>query len=123
MARVFLDANILIDLVEKRGSIKGKDLEVHQVFISPLSVHILMYVTKRKISYPKLKEIISQFGQVVLDRDLVDRALSGPTSDFEDNIQLHSAAEAECDLFLTSDTKLLRLKFFGKVEIISEMPK
>lgn len=37
----------------------------------------------------------------------------------EDNIQLHSAAEAECDFFLTSDDKLLKIKFFGKTEIKS----
>ena len=122
MARVFLDANILIDLVEKRGRVTSRDLDVHQVFISPLSVHILMYTTKKKIPYPRLKGIISQFGQVIFDDILVNKSLDGPTSDFEDNIQLHSAAEAECDIFLTNDERLLNLKFFGKAAILPTIP-
>lgn len=35
--------------------------------------------------------------------------------------QLHSAAEAECDYFLTSDKKLLAMKFFGKTRIVSTL--
>ncbi len=121
MARVYLDANILIDLVEKRGQITSKDLQIHQTFISPLSIHILMYVTKRKIPYPRLKHIISQFGQVIFDWTLTDKALSGPTSDFEDNVQLQSSAEADCDYFLTADQELLDMKFFGKVRVVSSL--
>lgn len=49
--------------------------------------------------------------------DILDKALDGPSADLEDNIQLHSAAEAEADLFLTNDEGLLNLKFFGKTEI------
>lgn len=45
--------------------------------------------------------------------------MEGPTKDLEDNIQLHSAAEAESDIFLTADKKLVDMKFFGKTQIIS----
>lgn len=47
--------------------------------------------------------------------------LSGPTVDFEDNVQLHSAAEAECEIFLTEDKKLLKLGFFGKTHVVSQI--
>lgn len=48
------------------------------------------------------------------------KALEGPTVDFEDNTQLHSAAEAECDYFLTNDEKLLKMKFFGKTRLTNK---
>lgn len=56
---------------------------------------------------------------IPFDSAIAEKALVGPTSDFEDNVQLHSAAEAECDIFLTEDKKLSDMKFFGKVRIDS----
>lgn len=120
MAKVFLDTNVLIDLVEKRGKITPDELNDHDVFISPLSVHILMYITKRKVPYDNLSNIInSSFTYISFDKNMADLASIGPTNDFEDNVQLHSAAEAQCDFFLTEDKKLLDMKFFGKVTIAS----
>ncbi len=52
-----------------------------------------------------------------------ERALQGPTTDVEDNIQLHSSVEAGCDLFLTHDEALLNLTFFGKMRIASRLPQ
>ena len=119
MARVFLDANIFIDLAENRGKISTDDLDNHDLFVSALLPHILMYITKRKVPFEKLSSlIIDSFTIVSFDHSICYKALDGPTSDFEDNVQLHSAAEAECDLFLTNDRRLLGLKFFGKARII-----
>jgi hypothetical protein len=42
---------------------------------------------------------IDKFQLVDISEDIVIRALQGPTPDFEDNVQLHSAANAECNLF------------------------
>lgn len=102
MARVFLDTNLL--------------------FISPLSTHILFYARKLKVPDHEVNELQEQFGIVPLTKYVLDKALEGPTNDLEDNIQLHSGAEADCDIFLTSDEKLLKLKFFGKMELKSTLP-
>lgn len=59
-----------------------------------------------------------KFSIVDLSRSILDKALQGPTADLEDNIQLHSAAEADCDLFLTNDERLLKITFFGKTKIV-----
>ena len=70
------------------------------------------------------KKVLAQRGKFQLtdfSEDILDRALNGPTDDLEDNVQLHSAAEAECDLFLTNDKRLLGLKFFGKAQIIQKL--
>lgn len=121
MEKVFLDVNVLIDLVEKRKELNPEDLSIYTVFISPLSVHILTYVTKQKVPSSKISDIIKPFYIVALDEDILNMALTGPTDDFEDNVHLHSAAEADSDLFLTSDQKLLKMKFFGKTKIKSSL--
>src|SRR3989344_2597427 len=116
MARVFLDTNFYID-VTHRAKGKWSSLEGALLFISPLSTHILFYTRKLKVPTQSVNELQEQFGIVPLTKHILDKALEGPTNDLEDNIQLHSAAEAECDIFLTGDKELLKLKFFGKTRI------
>lgn len=119
MARIFLDANILIDFLERKREEIQEQLKLHMLFISPLSVHILLYIMNKRTPYSKLSEIQKNFSIIEFNEAILYSSLSGPTKDLEDNIQLHSAAEAEADLFLTSDKELMGMKFFGKTQIIS----
>lgn len=121
MGNVFLDANIFIDLVEKRKPIDRKLLYTHTLHLSPLSIHILSYLYKYQIPDERLTNVDKFFKLIPIDAGLTIKALGGPTTDFEDNIQLHSAAETECDFFLTSDRKLLNMKFFGKTRILENL--
>jgi len=122
MARIFLDANILIDLIEKRGEIiTARGLTDNEIFISPLSIHILIYITRQKIPPKRLIQIIELFSLVSFDQSISTKSLQGPTRDFEDNVQLHSATESECDFFLTQDKNLLNLKFFGKTQLVNSL--
>lgn len=116
MARIFLDTNFYIDIT-KRAREKWKSLGENLLFISPLSTHILFYARKLKIPDEEVNALQKQFGIIPLTKSILDKALEGPTADLEDNIQLHSAVEADCDIFLTSDAGLLKLKFFGKTKI------
>lgn len=122
MEKVFLDSNIFIDIIEKRSNVSMLNLGNQILYISPLSIHILAYVYKYTVPERKLKGIEKYFNLVSFDLLLTLKSLNGPTNDFEDNIQLHSAAEAECDIFLTEDKKLLSLAFFGKTKIASTLP-
>jgi len=117
--KIFLDTNKIIDLVEKRNdSFSWESIIGHQVYVSPLSIHILYYVGKYKIPMKALTEIVeSYFGIVDFDKDILKVSLEGPTNDLEDNIQLHSAVKADCDVFLTDDAKLLKMKFFGRIRV------
>lgn len=123
MAKIFLDANILIDLVEPRSTSSIEDFKDQDLFLSPLSVHILFYVTKRKMPQAKISDIVNFFTIVSFDEHVVERALIGPTTDFEDNAQLHGAANAHCDIFLTHDKRLLKLGTYGEIAIRSTLPK
>lgn len=121
MAKVFLDTNAFIDIVEKRGQIKLDDLKSHVIFISPLSFHIYCYVYKIDVQENAISLWLKKFTCVNLTKKILSHALNGPTPDLEDNIQLHSSAEAEADYFITRDKNLLEMKFFGKAEIANKM--
>ena len=82
--------------------------------------HHLFYTSKLKVPDQEIDELQEQFGMVPLTKEILDRALEGPTDDLEDNIQLHSAIEADCEAFLTADQNLLKLAIFGKTKITSE---
>jgi predicted nucleic acid-binding protein len=118
MAKIFLDTNYFIDALHRRPEKELlESLENNVIYISPLSVHIYCYVYKINVKTMSIAEQINKFQQVDLSDDVVTRALQGPTADFEDNVQLHSAADTDCTLFLTADKKLLEMKFFGKVKL------
>lgn len=119
MAKVFLDTNYFIGLANSAPEVDTEILDEHKGFISVLSCHILFYVNKIAVPDAKTNSFINDFNLVNLDENILGKALESPTADLEDNIQLHSAAEAECDVFLTLDKKLLSMKFFGKTRIVS----
>lgn len=121
MAKIFLDANYFIDAIHRKPEEAILDsLKNDDIYISPLSFHIYCYIAKIKLPDKRILIQKAQFQIVEFSEDILDRALEGPTADFEDNVQLHSAAEVDCDVFLTADKKLLDMKFFGKVKIENE---
>lgn len=122
MAKVFLDTNIFIDAIHRAPEKQIlRNLESCVICASTLSFHIYCYTFKIKIPNKKVVLQKEKFTIVDFSGNILSKALEGPTKDLEDNIQLHSAAEAECDLFLTEDRGLLNMKFFGKTKIASEI--
>ncbi|KKQ35075.1 MAG: hypothetical protein US51_C0017G0007 [Microgenomates group bacterium GW2011_GWA2_37_6] len=120
MANIFLDTNCFIDAIHRKPEKQILNLlEGHIACLSTLSIHIYCYSQKIKIPNDIIIEQIKKFQVVNFSKNISNNALYGPTNDFEDNVQLHSAAESECDIFLTADKKLLDMKFFGKTQIIS----
>jgi len=120
MAKVYLDTNKVIDIAERLPEVKNQ-VNQHQVFTSALSIHILCYVNRIKLTDNGLDEFLEEYYITDLGVDLLEKAIHGPTKDLEDNIQLHSAAEAECDYFLTADKNLLKMKYFGKTKIVDRL--
>ena len=122
MAKVFLDTNIFIDSVYRNPETR-EQIHGHDIFISPLSIHILCYVNKIALPNKEFQGFLENYIIIHCTKEIFDTSLYGPTSDLEDNIQLHSAAEEVCDVFLTLDKKLLAMKYFGKTKILSSMEK
>lgn len=122
MANIFVDTNILFDLAV-RNKKRAQELAGHKLFISPLSFHIYSYSQDIKIPNKKIDEMCSFFEIINFSSKILRRAMEGPTPDLEDNIQLQSAARADCEYFFTNDKKLLKMKYFGKTRIIGVPPK
>ncbi|HNQ16708.1 MAG TPA: hypothetical protein PKJ26_00830 [Candidatus Woesebacteria bacterium] len=108
MAKLFLDANCLIDLIENRDETLAQQLTGHQLVISALSIHILCYVGKHTMPSNLLDQALSYFTTVSMNQEIATKSLQGPTPDFEDNVQLHSALFSQCEYFVSRDTKLLQ---------------
>ena len=122
MARIFLDANFVIETIGlRKPASESEQLKGHEGFISPLTIEIICYSFKIDIPSGKIDDFVSQLYLVDFTEKITKLALTGPTDDFEDNVQLHSAAEAECDFFLTHDQGLLNMKFFGKSAIVNSL--
>lgn len=122
MAKVFLDTNIFIDAIHRAPEKQILEtLEGYVICVSTLSFHIYCYAFKIKIPNKQVTLQKEKFTIVDLSRNILDKALIGPTRDLEDNIQLHSASQADCDIFLTIDAKLINSKFFGKVQILPNL--
>lgn len=122
MAKVFLDTNYFIDAIHRRPEKQILEYLVgHVIYSSTLSFHIYCYVYKIKLPNEKVSAQKEKFQIVDFSEGVLERSLNGPTKDFEDNIQLHSAAESECDFFLTNDRRMLAMGFFGKVQIVPAM--
>lgn len=121
MAKVYLDANVFIDLCERKTRTDLSLLTGHAVYVSPLTLHILIYVYKYKLPNDFLQKLMKSFTLVSIDHLISTQSLVGPTPDFEDNIQLHSAAMVEADIFLTHDKQLQKLAFFGKTKILESL--
>ena len=122
MAHVYLDTNYVIETIGlRRSNVESERLSGHDLYLSPLTIHIVCYSFKIDIPSKKVDDFIKQVHLVNFTEELTSLALVGPTDDFEDNIQLHSSAKADCDYFLTNDEELLKMKFFGKVKIASTL--
>lgn len=122
MAKIFLDTNIFIDAIHRAPEKQIlAQLEGSILYTSTLSFHIYCYAFKIKIPNKKVALQKEKFQMVNFSEEILEKALDGPTADLEDNIQLHSAAESECDIFLTNDEKLLDMKFFGRTQILSNL--
>lgn len=120
MANIFLDSNFFFDITERDVN-KRESLNNRKVFISALSYHILFYTYKHRVPQKLIVKHKKEFAVIDLTDKILNSSLEGPTNDLEDNIQLNSASESGCDIFLTNDKRLLKMKFFGKTKIVSSL--
>ena len=93
----------------------------HKLYISVITLGTWAYVYKHSIPLSKPEQLINTFNFVDATSDIAKKSLFGPTNDFEDNVQLHSASDSNCNTFVTKDAKLLKLGYFGKVRICDSL--
>jgi predicted nucleic acid-binding protein len=119
MTNIFIDTNVLIDLLAKRepryyDAACLFELSYRQevrLALSSLSLVNAHYVLKKSISEQKIREKLhhicsnSVCRAIPLTQDIVAKALLSPFKDFEDAVQYFSALAASSDFIITSNEK------------------
>ena len=118
--KIFLETNILLDLlVAARPSADASATVMDEIVKSRIDIYVttqsivdIYYIAR---SYSVSKAEIDNLSLWLLNHtnvrslDLFDLklALEDPHPDFEDNAQIARAEDQRCDVFLTSDKKIL----------------
>jgi predicted nucleic acid-binding protein len=117
MMRVFLDTNILLDIIEARqkfllASSNVFDLGIKrriELFATPLTFANCVYAARKNVGYENairgLKALKVYVKTTAMDDNQVTDALCSDMPDFEDMLQYKSAEAAGCDVIITRDKK------------------
>lgn len=118
MKKLFIDTNIVLDLLAKREPFYESsaklfslaDRNVIQLSVSSLTVANTNYVLSKLKSTSEAKEILRKFKLLVhivsLSEKIVDLALNNSAfKDFEDGLQYYSAIESNQDIIITRNQK------------------
>lgn len=114
MKKIFLDANVIIDFLDK-SSLYHQDAKTtitivrkhyRKPFISPTTFAISYYMFAKFISKKSslnkiVREVFSEFEFTVEDHDIMTRVLGSEFPDFEDALQYYSADVFSVDLIIT----------------------
>lgn len=113
MKKIFLDTNIIIDFLGKRGTfyepiakiLTLADRKQLQVFTSANAIVNAYYILSRTEAKEKVLDKIRRLKVICmispLNEAVVMKAIYSDFKDFEDAIQYHSAMAQECDTIIT----------------------
>ena len=116
MIKVFLDTNIVIDLLDKREPFYIDAVELFTLaykkeitlFVSPMTYATASYLL-RKHGKEGMRKLLSNFRQLsqitTADEKVVDAALASSFEDYEDALQYYSALTRNVDVIVTRNKK------------------
>jgi len=118
MKKIFVDTNIVIDLLSRRESFFEEaaalfslaDRKQIELSVSSLTIANTSYALLRQMDSNKAKSILRKLRLIVnilqLDDKIIGLALNDETfSDFEDGLQYFTAIENEQELIITRNLK------------------
>jgi predicted nucleic acid-binding protein len=118
MKKLFIDTNIVIDLLSRREPFFEEAAELFsladkkqvQLSVSSLTIANTSYVLLRQMDSNKAKSVLRKLRLILkilpLDDKIVGLALNDETfSDFEDGLQYFTAIENEQELIITRNLK------------------
>ena len=114
--KVFLDTNILVDVIENReGTIIAKHilqygrnglLELFASYLSYTNINYIKRDCERSLRYEMLRRLRQGITVLPCDSSQLDAALShADVRDFEDLLQYQCAVAGGCDVIVTNNTK------------------
>ena len=116
MMKVFLDTNIVIDLLDKRepfyiDAVKLFTLAYQKkitLFVSPMTYATASFLL-RKHAKEGMRKLLNNFRQLsqitTADERVVDAALASSFDDYEDALQYYSALTRNVDVIVTRNKK------------------
>ena len=117
MEHVFVDTNIVIDLLQKRENFYKEAQELFtkadrkklKLYISALTFANTYYILSKYYSSSEAKKILSKFKVLVevlpTTDKIIDLALASDFNDFEDAIQFYTALESNLHVIITRNKK------------------
>ncbi len=121
MDKLFVDTNIVIDLLSKREMFYQAasvlftlaDQNKIKLTISSLTFANTYYLLSKELSNEKVKEVLRKFKLLVkvlpMDDKIIDLALNSGFKDFEDAIQYYTALENKSEIIITRNLKDFKL--------------
>lgn len=120
MERLYLDTNIILDLLQKREEFYREAQELFtlsdkkkiKLYVSSLTIANTHYLLSRHYSSDDSRKILAKFKVLVevlsFDDKIIDLALASDLKDFEDAIQFYTAIENNMDLIITRNKRDFR---------------
>ena len=117
MEHVFVDTNIVIDLLQKRENFYQEAQELFtkadrkklKLYISALTFANTYYILSKYYSSNEAKKILSKFKVLVevlpTTDKIIDLSLASDFNDFEDAIQFYTALESNLHVIITRNKK------------------
>ena len=116
MTKLFLDTNIVVDLLERREPFCHDAVRLFtmaynkqvQLFVSPMTYSTASFLL-RKHGPEGVRNLLSNFRQLsrvaAANERIVDDALASQFKDFEDAMQYYTAIRAKADVIITRNGK------------------
>lgn len=121
MDKIFVDTNIVIDLLTKRKEFYKSASELFsladykkvKLAISSLTFANTYYLLSKELTHKKAKEILRKFRLLVkvlpLNDKIIDLSLNSDFNDFEDAVQYYTVLENKFEIIITRNLKDFRL--------------
>lgn len=117
MERLFLDTNIVLDLLGEREPFYHSAAKIATladkgeivIYVSSLTYSAVFYLLSRYEGNEAVKEKIRKFKVIAktsnLTNKIINKGLSSKFNDFEDSLQYYCAVNSECNILITRNGK------------------
>ena len=115
MRKIFIDTNILLDVILRRTDFYKQAAAIWancesrkvQGYVSAISLNNMHYIMRKMvapdIALEYVRLVLNVFSIVPLDESILRLAVDLPQKDFEDAIQTFSAVQVKADCIVTRD--------------------
>jgi predicted nucleic acid-binding protein len=126
--KIFLDANILVSVLNKEYPLftytsrilSLADNKKFTLFTSPICLAIAFYFAEKKYKSASAKKRIQILCQHIsisqVNKSVVLQSLQNPAiNDFEEGLEYYAAVESKCDYIITED---IHDFYFSKIQVL-----